>query len=303
MIAVALVVAVAGRVAVHWWWFVNVPVVRAFFGKQIARGRDRLTKLAGVLPESPFGTLVSTLVSAAVATAPDRTIAEVQAELTEAAGPAERRFLDSMRIQMMVDGALVAAGVVAAAWFAAGTAAPAWWSWALIGTALAAEGFVLWREIGVVRQTPAALTQLVSDLARGVTSPAGGVTDPALPAVAEPAAAATEPSPYRDTEAASAKRVVRKPAPRRCPWCGHGEFAQGEMVALRAVAFNNVDRSSDLPRHACHAIVCLGCGRLEWFVQDPPALFGEGETEARRPERMLRVRAVDPDDEKPGRSE
>jgi hypothetical protein len=108
--------------------------------------------------------------------------------------------------------------------------------------------------------------------------------DPELPE-ATPAPESAPPTP---------PAPVRQPtAPKLCSWCDGDLFARGDFVAIRAITHTTIDRIGDFAHHACEALVCLGCGRIDWFVKDPHEVLSSCPTHQPGTDKPLeRVRAA-----------
>lgn len=57
----------------------------------------------------------------------------------------------------------------------------------------------------------------------------------------------------------------------RCPHCGGNEFAEGRaQLNTPLLSFFDLDWAN----RTAHVLTCLGCSRLEWFLE-PPRRAGE----------------------------
>lgn len=234
-----------------------------------AEGPARLRRLASFI-SGPSGDLLRRLVDTwPEGSAPDLDVA--RSKLEEIAQEAFVTWTAKQREIVRIDVVLFAVSLVLAA--GAGFAATREDSASRSALAAAAAAVVvelalIGREITTRRSLatglPAALDALAVIAAGKVALPSA--TSPALNALgggAEPVA-----------------RVPAPPAPRAAPsWCaacGGRDFARGAVVMLRGIASSGIDRIDDLPHVRCQAVVCLTCGRVDWYVERPNDVFGDG---------------------------
>ena len=68
------------------------------------------------------------------------------------------------------------------------------------------------------------------------------------------------------TEANDPREYVVAGRPVRCPHCGEGKFAPASaLLNTRVRSAFNVDWSDP----SATILVCVECGRIEWFVNEP----------------------------------